>query len=275
MKILYWSPVHGQAGTTSNILASSLIAGMEYKKKVLLTQTHFNYNNLEAPIVGSNSSNKALRNYFREVGIDALVRCYKAARLDFETIENCCISLENTNMMLLPGTLKSNRESFEYEMENVMLGLLRAIENVCGLVMVDISSGSNNLSKNLILDADLTIVNLSQNMTVSDLYFNSFAEKMTDKVFYLFGSYDCKSKYNISNIRRKYPKVIKSNNSGVIPYCTGFLDAQCDGRVVEFIRDNLRCKKNDENYYFMMKAKSATEKILKMAGINMATAGKG
>jgi len=250
MKVLFWSPLHGQAGTTSNIIASSLITGMEFRKKILLTQTQFNFNNLEAPIVGTNSNNAASKDYFRDVGIDSLTRYFKASRLNYESVENCCISIDHTNMLLLPGTSKINRESFEFETENVILGLLGSIEEVYGLVMADISSGQNALSRKLMTNADLTVVNLSQNMSMMAEYFKNNAPNMPKKVFYLFGNYDCRSKYNINNIRRKYHNYINVNNSGVIPYCTGYLDAQCDGKVVDFIRDNLTCKKNDENYYF-------------------------
>lgn len=267
MKVLFWSPVHGQSGTTSNILAVSLLIGMYYKKKILLTQTHFSYNNLEAPLVGNNSNNKSSKEsqeYFLDVGLDALVRCFKASKLDNDTLENCCISLENTNLLLLPGTTKTNRESFEYEMDIVMKNLLRAIEEIYGIVFVDISSGYNPISFKLMKEADLTVVNLSQNMGITDMFFNEMRESMPDNLFYLFGNYDCNSKHNINNIRRKY-KEIKAKNSGVIPYNTSFMDALCDCEVIEYIRNNINCSKNDENAYFIMKAVKATEKIINLA----------
>lgn len=267
MKVLFWAPIHGQAGTTSNVLVSSLITGLDRRKKVVLTQTHFNCNNLEAPIVGANSDNLASKEYFREVGVDTLIRCFKAERLNKEMLERCCISLTNTNLLLLPGTSQTIRESFEFEMDAVMINLLKAIEEHCDVVFADISSGENALSRKLMKEANLVVVNLSQNMGVLDLYLDKFRENMPDKIFYLFGNYDCNSKYNINNVRKMYHKHINVKNSGVIPYNTGFMDAQVDGKVVKFIRNNLQCTKKDDNHYFMLKAKSATEKILKMAGM--------
>lgn len=269
MKILFWSPVHGQTATTSNILATSLLTGLYFRKKLVLTQTQFKFNNLEAPIVGANAYNTDSKEFFREIGIDTLIRNFKASKLDKETLENCCISLDNTNVILLPGTSKIIRESFEYEMEAVMLSLLKAIESIYGIVFVDISSGENSLSKVLMKEADLVVVNLSQNMGITDLFMKHYAEDIPQKLFYLFGKYDCNSKYNIHNIRRKYRKKITSKNSGVIPYNTGYMDAQADGKVVDFIRSSIGCTKRDDAYYFMIKAKSATEKILKLAGIHI------
>jgi hypothetical protein len=155
-------------------------------------------------------------------------------------------------------------------MDLVMVNLLRNIEEAAGNVFVDISSGENSLSHKLIADADITVVNLSQNIGITDVYFKCFKDKMPKgKVFYLFGNYDNRSKYNINNIRRLYHNDINIKNSAVIPYNTGYLDAQCDGKAVEFIRNNLKCRKDDENYYFIHKVMSATEKIFKLAGVNI------
>lgn len=270
MKVLFWSPVHGQAGTTSNITAISLTAGLGYHTKIVLTQTHFNYNNLEAPFVGSNSNNRASKYYFMDVGLDALIRSFKASKLDKEIIENCCISPSNTNILLLPGTTKSNRETFDYEMWTVMPNLLLNLEEACHNVFVDISSGENPLSNRLMQEADIIVINLNQNMSIADLFFKYFKEKLPEKkLFYLFGNYDCKSKYNMNNIRRKYFKDITLHNSAVIPYSTAYLDAQCDGKIIDFIRNNMQSKKDDPNYYFMHKAKRATEKIFRFAGMNL------
>ncbi len=268
MKALFWSPIHGQAGTTGSLLAVSLLTGMYYRKKAVLTQTQFNYNNLEAPFLGANSYDRDSKEFFREIGIDAAIRSFKAEKLDKSTLDNCCVALDNTNIVLLPGTSRTIRESFDYEMEAVVPSLTRAIEEVYGIVFADISSGKNTLSIRLMQEADIIVVNLSQNMGITDEYFKQYADIHSGKVFYLFGRYDRNSKYNISNIRGKYHKHITHTNSGVIPYNTNFMDAQVDGKVVDFIRNNILCPKKDENYYFMEKAKSAAGKILRAAGVN-------
>lgn len=271
MKIAYWSPIHGQAGTTSNILSTALISGLYYKKKCLLTQTHFIYNNLESPLVGSNSKNISSSDFFRDVGIDTLIRCFKAAKITGEILDNCCISLPNTTVKLLPGTSKSNRDSFEHEMDSVIINLLRTVEKMTDLVYIDICSGNNALSYRIMKDCDLTVINLSQNIELIDSYFTEYQDRLPNKVFYLFGSYDRDSKYNIHNLRRRYWRSITRHNSGVIPYNTGFMDASCDGKLTEFIQDNLLCDEKDRNRYFMQMALRSTEKILKNAGVHLVT----
>ena len=267
MKVLYWAPVHGQTGTTSNLLVTALIAGQYFNKSGLITQTHFNYNNLEAPLLEANADNYKFRKFFREIGIDALARNFKLEKLSKEWLDYCCTDIENSNIKLLPGTTQTVRESFDYEMDIVMLPLLKAIEEYSDHIFVDISSGSNPLSMKLMGEADIVVVNLSQNMNVINLFFENYRDKLPDKVFYIIGNYDYRSKYNLNNIRKKYHKYIASKNSDVIPYNTGYHDALMDGRVADFISNNLQCKKKDPNYYFIRKAIRSTEKILRLAGV--------
>ncbi len=263
MEIVFWSPVHGQSASTSNTLIFTLLSGIRDKKKCILTQTHFNYNNLEAPLVQSNS--KSASEFFMDVGIDALVKRFKAERISQKTIENCCISLPKTIISLLPGTTKINREDFEDEIGLIAPRLIREVDKYYDLVIVDASPSRNDLSQKLMDDAAVVVVNLSQNIGVIDTFFHSFKPSINNRVFYLFGSYDCDSKYNINNIRKRY-KEINVSNSGVIPYNTKFKDAQIESSVVEFVRKNINCSKLSDNNYFMMKSISATEKIIKLAG---------
>lgn len=249
------------------MLAISLLTGMYYKKKTLITHTHFNFNNLEAPLVEVNSKSKVAENYFQGVGIDVLLRNFKASLPDKEMLENCCISFPNSNVNLLPGTVKNIREAYDNEMEMIAPTLIQKIEEFADVLFIDISSGYNPLSKKLIDISDLTVVNLSQNLSLLDNYFTIFDSFVQGKVFYLFGNYDSRSKYNIKNIQRKY-KQINSSNSGVIPYNVAFKDSLTDGKTIDFIRDNINCSISDENYFFIKKVRSAAEKILIKMGMN-------
>jgi cellulose biosynthesis protein BcsQ len=253
---------------STNVIVTSIISDFIFKQKCLLTQTHFNYNNLEAPLVGTNSKSVDSKGYFLDVGLDTLVRNFKTEKLDKKTIENCCIAVENCNVSLLPGTTKINRDSFDYEIGMIAPKMFQEVEKYMDLVFIDASPSENELSMKLMENADLIVVNLSQNIGIMDLYFKQYFPRIKGKIFYLFGSYDANSKYNINNIRRRY-KEITALNSGVIPYCTKLRDAQLDGKVVNFIRKNLNCNKNDENYYFISKSIRATEKMLKLARVRL------
>ena len=137
-------------------------------------QTHFNHNNLEAPLIGCNSYSTANSEFFRDVGLGALIRNFKASRLNKDILENCCISLFANRISLLPGTSKSNRESFENEMDILAIKLLREIEEYYDYVFLDVCSGKHPLSLKLIEESDLTIINLSQNMEIVSSFFTTY-----------------------------------------------------------------------------------------------------
>lgn len=268
MRITFWSPIHGQATVTSNMVVIALLSGIIYKMRCIMTQTQFNNNNLEAPLVGERLKNDNSEDYFRGTGIDALIRNFKAAQVKYEDVENCCISFPNTNVSLLPGTAKNNKSYFDDEMNKVLLKLLAQIDSLYDFIFLDVNSGANELSKDIMLSSDLVVVNLPQNIHVIEEYMScqdSLMKGLKGDIFYLIGNYDNSSRYNISNLRRRYHKYMNKNNSGVIPHNTLYLDSQNDSRVVEFIKDNVNCREPDCNYYFMKKAKSATRKIINNA----------
>lgn len=266
MVIAFWSPFQGQSGTTSNILVTTMAIGMHYRKQCLLTQTHFNHNNMEAPLVGSNSNNTDSLDYFRDIGLDALIRSFKAGMLNAESIDNCCIAIPNTNISLLPGTVKKNQHIYEQEMKQVYINMLRTINEHMGLVMIDLCPGTNAISLEVIKEADLLVVNLNQNMGFVDYYLNKCQDYIDKKVFYLFGNYDNNSKYNIHNIRTRFKRYVNKHNSGVIPHNTAFNDAQCDNKLVDFILDNIYNSKDEENAYFMEQIKLSAGRILTLSG---------
>jgi cellulose biosynthesis protein BcsQ len=125
------------------------------------------------------------------------------------------------------------------------------------MILIDSNSGDDKLSFKLMENADLIVVNLTQHRYVLDKFFNDYGDRFleNEKVFYLFGDYDDNSSYNINNFRRKYRKFIHQKNSGVIPYCTKYLDAQNDSEVIKFMKDglNLNCNRNNQQYFYLAK----------------------
>ena len=60
--------------------------------------------------------------------------------------------------------------------------------------------------------------------------------------------------------------ILPEKNSAVIPYNTAFMDAQCDGKVVNLLENTWIVEKNT-NYYFISKSIAASEKLLKVASL--------
>lgn len=255
--------MHGQTGTTSNLLAIAVTSTIIYKYKNMVTQTHFNLNNLEAPLLST--SNNDSKEYFMDIGIDALARSLKSSYLDSTVIENCTISLLHKQLSLLPGTTKNNKDIYEFDMSKTILSILNAAANCHDIIFIDTNSGRNDLTMKILNNADIIVVNLSQNKNIMDDFTSNY--NFNDKkIFYLIGNYDPNSKYNYNNLRKIY-RFMKKKNTAVIPYNTEFMDVQSDGEVISYIMKNLECKKEEENAYFIKEVKLAVNKLLDFAGL--------
>lgn len=255
--------MHGQTGTTSNLMAIAVMSTLQYQYKNVITQTHFNLNNLEAPLAAASVINN--KEYFLDIGIDALARSIKSSPLDGEIIENCSISLLNKKLSLLPGTTKNNKDIYESDMSKTITNILNALAGYHDMVFIDTNAGSNELTLKILQNSDMIIINLSQNKSILEDYGSNY-EFSNKKVFYLIGNYDSNSKYNLKNMMKTY-SWLKMKNTAVIPYNTEYMDAQSDGQVIPFILRNMNCDKEDSNAYFIHEVKKAVGKIMNNLGI--------
>lgn len=263
MKIVFWSSMHGQA-STANMLAMALAASIGCKKKTLITQSHYNLNNLEVPLIGRIED----KEFYRDIGLDALIRCMKSREITGEIIDSCSVSIIKDKMDLLLGTKQSSRDIFEADISKLMVKIINSGGSFYELVFVDVNSGTGEITMNLLENADVVVVNLRQNEEMLTQYFNTYdrwiMEKLNGRIFYLLGAYDKASKYSLHNLRRRY-KRLKSNNSGIVPYSIQFSDCFSDGSLVKHFTRNMNLDEaNIEDEFFYHVSKNVS-KIIKMA----------
>lgn len=265
MKIAFWSNVHGQTGTTSNMVAIAAAVSMSYRYKCLVTQAHFNMNSLEASLIGSRENS---RDIFMDAGIDTLLRSIKLAPLEKSTFDNNTISLLQRKLYLLPGTTSENQKIYYKDMAKVFGRILSEAEKHYDIVFTDLNSGSDEISDMVLRQADITVINLCQNKSMLESYFSSAKyhdQFHNQKVFYLIGNYDRASVYNIHNLKLLY-KPLSARSSDIIPYNTEFRDALSDGRAVKFLRRNLDTSGTGADSYFKSCILRASGKLLTLAG---------
>jgi hypothetical protein len=261
MIVAFWSNVHGQPRTTSNMVAVAVTIALAYNRKCLVTQTHFNLNNLEAYLIENRENSKDI---YMDMGLDGLASIIKLRAMDKATIENYSIPLLNKNLTLLPGTTGGNRKTFIDDMDKTVSMILSEMNKCYEMVFVDVNSGADEVSKLILDKADIIVVNLSQNKSVLDNYITSY-QLMNKKVMYLFGSYDRDSSYNLHNLKLMY-KPLSKGVTGVIPYNTEFMDAQSDGCVLKYMKKNMAAPKDTTSGNFIECVKDAADKLMKLAG---------
>ena len=259
LKIGFWSNVHGQGATTSNLIAIGIMSVLQYRSKVFLTQSHFNLNNLDSSFLSIPEANQ--KSYFMNVGIDAMIRAIKSTYLDEEIIENCSLSYMNNGLVLLPATVKKNRQLFEEDLFKTITSILHVVERYHALVMVDVSPRENQVPNKILESVDLLVINLRQNLRMLNDYEDNFLKKFQDKnKVYLSGCYDSNSRYSITNLRKQY-SWLRGNNVGIIPYNTEFMDSLSEGKAIPFFYKNLLADKDDPNQYFIKEVKKAANLI--------------
>ncbi len=258
MKIVFWSNVHGQTATTSNLIIIALFAVIEYNIKSLITQSHFNLNNLESSLIGT--SNTESKEIFEDIGLDAIARNIKSNSLDKESFDNCSLSYLNERLHLLPGTTKNNKGIYELDMLETFKIMLNEATSFYDIVFIDANSGVNQVSNGLLEEADLIIANLCQNKFVLNDFFNNHSNKFKDKTLYLIGNYSFESYYSLRNISKLYK--VKKNKIATIPHNVQFLDAQSNGEVIKFLLRNVDCSKEDKNYRFIKESRNAAQMVL-------------
>lgn len=253
LKIAYWGSMHGQPGATSNLLATSIYMCAAMKARVAVLQSHFSMNNLSYPLIGLSDGIAT----FRDTGIDALLRDYKSRPLTEDVIISDGMSLLSRQYSLFSGTGNRNKDTYEKEMLMCFNSITEEIAKYNDYVFIDISSGYSRLSQKIVKDADILVINMSQNRQVINEYINEPIEH--DNIIYLFGNYNKNSKYNLKNLSRMYPAFRK--NSYSIFYNVDFQDAQNDGKTIEFMLKNLNCSELSVNYDFMQSVKMLSEEI--------------
>lgn len=256
MKISFWSPVHGQTGNTSNMVAVSIMACILQQKKVAVMQSHFSMNNLSQSLIGTAGEG----GQFMDRGIDALMRDFKARPLTEEIILSDSLSLLNRQYNLFAGTGKLNRDTFETELMKSFNPIVKKINTCHDMVFVDVNSGYSKCSQKILSASDLIVVNLSQNKSMVEKYINNCLDH--PNIIYLFGNYNYHSKYNIKNFRRMHP-LLKTATCCNIYYNSEYLDAINDGKTIEYIMKNQSVSDTSDNYDFIRSVKNVVATIIK------------
>lgn len=239
----------------------SILVALGYKQPNVILENHYNKRNIEDALISRrwNRTVKEESYYYNQVGLDSLIRRIHSNLMDENTIQASSISFCENLLYYIPQSHITNKEYFEYELSRVIHVLMRKLEHFHGMVTID-TAGSEHLSSKVILElSDLVVVNLSQDPTVLEDFFQNYSN-LRQKAIYLIGSYNPYSRCTLKNIMRQYE--IKKDELAVIPYNIEFHDAFLDGSLIKFLTRNYFCKKNDENYFFIREAKRATKMLL-------------
>ena len=264
MKIVFWGGNASRTGTTSNMLLMALSTAQMYQYKTLLMQCRHSLRPMEDALTAGKHQNRIQEeySYFHNMGMDYLIQKSKMGELDEETMEQVFVPVWKDRIFYVPSSEKINKEVFEKNLLFHIRTITSMADRSADFTYFDAGSSKGALTDKIMEEADLIVVTFPQNPEVLDLFFSE-RHLNQEKMFYLIGNYDYNSSYNVKNIRRIYR--IPKTKIGVVPYNVRFQNACYQGKLTRFVKNSLRCKELDGNYYFVKEVLDSGRKILDAA----------
>lgn len=264
MQVAFWSPNHGQTGTTTATMAYGCEIAMTSGYKVLLAHSQFQRSTMEQCLIKTTNAEEDPMTFFRDHGMSALRRLAKNGRLSQDMIKDYTTSLlSGMNLDLLEGVSGDNHPLTSEETE-LLRRIYRVARQAYDMIFVDIHSGMNmDLTQCLIEDSDLVVVCLNQNTQVIEQFMKNKNEQAMlkgKKLVYHIARYDKNSKYRLKNLKRLY----KWTEAIGLPYCTGFMDACNQHLTLDFLLRHHEAKTKDSTYEFIKALKDGSQSLVSL-----------
>ncbi|MEK3977444.1 hypothetical protein MKZ20_22065 [Psychrobacillus sp. FSL K6-2684] len=260
--IVFWSPIHGQGGTSANAAAIASLFSLEQSSHSLLTHTQLTYSPLD-----SYYSKEKRAVGFENSGIQALERKVKSNLLQPEDIPDYTDTIYKRKMDLLIGSLKENEDSASDNLRTISR-ILYSAKGHYDTVWVDTHAGvHNDTSKTLLEAADLVVVCLPQNKYVLERFFTGdyFPTELRNKPYIiLISRYEENSSLTVRNIKRAHKVKVPILP---VPFSPTYLDAMNNHTVAEFFYRVNRIQNGDPAYSFIRAIRTVNESVRKALGL--------
>lgn len=258
--VVFWSPVAGQAGTTTNLIAIASCLGMEYSARVLLLgHVQSEYATVARAFFTLSVMSER---HTRDAGIDALLRLLQNRKLEHGMLRDYAMPLLQDRLDLLPGSLKSD-DLFQDASQTRFIPLLDMAKRAYDLVLID--GGSGKGANRLWDAADVLVICLPQNRLLLERFFQSskFALLRERKTLFVIGQYDLHSRLSAKNLMRQFPDL---QHAHPVVHNTGWLDAVQYGGATSYWFRNQRLTRAHENYLFVHQIRQLAHALTKRAG---------
>lgn len=260
MKVAFWSNGRGRSCVTSNLACISVLSALNCpEERTIVFENHKNILNLGStlfcPHMGSQI--KESGNYQTGSGLGRILRLMEQGEeISAENLYCFTEDYLGKRLFYLPSEPVKSSDYLEYYLEKEAIRAMDLFEKYSDIVMVDTSSAPLASSRKILQQADMVVVNLSQNLQILSHFFRNYSS-IRQKAFYLIGDYDEKSELTRAEIMKRF--FISGSQIGTIPHNTGFSDAISKGQLIPFLLKNYTCHYGDDQYPFMAAAKEAVD----------------
>ena len=266
MKIAFWSNGGRDMCVTSNMACITSMISLKKSGMIreILLENHFNRDRgLEAVLVQQEKIEflRETGGYYVKYGLEYILKRIFIGETHDEIVKSSAIHLLLSNMFLLPSGMVFNKEVFNYDFSLVHNELFKMLERFGDYVFIDTESNQNLSTKHILYDADIVVVNLSQDPKKIYDFFENYTS-LKEKAVYIIGKYQPEKRWTRKRICYEYN--VPRNKIGVIPYNVEFNDALINGKLQHFLNYNYTGNVRLENEYFMNQCKKSAVVVLDM-----------
>lgn len=230
-----------------NMIASGLALQMTKQASVLMLQSGFGEHQVEDAIAKKNEIMiKEPFAYMEGEGLDYLMKKSSNHLLSEKTTGDGIVYVKE-NLGYIPGAVKKNQMMYELEFSQECKNILKELDKMADYIFVDCTHAAETVKYKVQEEADLIIVNVSQQEKVLDEFF-SYPSSFSYKTAYCIGNYVGEEPCNLKNIQRLYR--IDNKRIGIIPYNVEFLSSLRKGKALSFIQNYPIKVKNYKNKDF-------------------------
>lgn len=259
MNIAFWSEEDG-CGTTSGMAAIASACSDAWKMRTILIQSSNQEGDLCQKLGAGIQAEKMC--YGQDDGGDALYGLTGNKRLTAAELAERIVPVVRGRMYYLPQGEYKKREKYPQAVKERMRQVIHSAEQMADLTFIDCGSGRDEMSDFLLAQADVAVVNISQERQNLDAYFQN-RHIFRENVIYLINQYHQESIYNKKNLNRLFR--LCEEELAVIPNNPVFRHVSGKGKTERFVHRHICCRTFDHQYYFMQELLQTTEMILKAA----------
>ena len=266
-KIVFWNENQDMNNSTDVAIAVSNLISIKYKTRSILMQTNFENRKIESAFTPYDELKASGTFENRDIGIGALLKTIISNKLTSTVIKNYAKPVLKDRLDVMYGVISNEKEQYSLMLKNLEY-IMRKADEIYDLVFVDLAKGTENKDIDAVLkDSDIIVYVIDQDgIKLEDYLLKLESNKyLKDKQkLIVIGNYDEKSKYNVTNIRKKYR--IKEPIF-TLPYNFVYKDSLNDGFVIDFFYKNLNSEKTDYNGNFINETNNIVQKVIELSKI--------
>lgn len=260
MKVAFWSNGRGRSCVTSNLACISVLSALDCPKaRTIVFENHKNIINLGSTLFNQHSNDRIRESetYTVESGLGRILRLMEQrVEITSDNLYGLTEDYLGKRIFYLPSEPIKSSDYLEYYLEKEAVRTMNLLETYSDVVMVDTSATALASSRKILQQADLVVVNLSQNLPMLSHFFRNYSS-IQKKAFYLLGDYDEKSQLTRGEIGKRFH--IPGGKMGTIPHNPAFSDAVSAGQLIPFLLRHNSCGPDDEQYSFMKAVREAVD----------------